>query len=253
MFGLFALAMESGLSFWERLAAWYEGSLFKEILTYLNDRYFTIEFGIYENFAMGEKAGITARNMVLAVALGLMIAAIMIARLRTIHGAFVRKLLALDCTSPEKAKTLAELGEFDNVTVRRDLARGNVLRMVVRCREDDEEKWLADANPKNENVEAKDQGLQEEAGSEEKTAEFTSDCPQKAAKQEIRKPDFTTAHFYIPEDLRYRAEIRFDAKGSGWLPVIAVVLLTVLASAAICWFLPDVVAFADNLISIFTP
>lgn len=253
MFHVFSLFSESGLSFWERVAAWYEKSLLKELVTYFGERYFSVEFGVYENFSLGQNASVTARNMILAVAVGLIVASIMTAYLRMGHGGFVRKLLAEDCTSPEKAKTLSELGYFRSSIIRRELTRGTVLRMVVRCREEELRKELATTNQKGE-VEKKateDQSDEAQAVLEEQTP---SDGVE-AGKPVLRpfRPDFLTAHFYIPEELRYRAEIRFEAKGSGWLPLLIVVVLTVIAASALCYFLPDVVAFADNLISFFSP
>ena len=150
MFHVFSLFSESGLSFWERVAAWYENSLLKELVTYFGERYFSVEFGVYENFSLGQNASVTARNMILAVAVGLIVASIMTAYLRMGHGGFVRKLLAEDCTSPEKAKTLSELGYFRSSIIRRELTRGTVLRMVVRCREEELWKELATTNQKGE-------------------------------------------------------------------------------------------------------
>ena len=71
--------------------------------------------------------------------------------------------------------------------------------------------------------------------------------------QKPEKIDFTTAHFYIPEDLRYRAEIRFDEKGSSWRSAILLTVGAVVVAALLCAFLPDVVAFVDNLITLFAP
>ena len=65
--------------------------------------------------------------------------------------------------------------------------------------------------------------------------------------------DFLKTAFYIPEELRIRSEIRFEKKGSGWLPVIAVVALIIVVATVLCWLLPDIVQFADNLISVFAP
>jgi len=41
-------------------------------------------------------------------------------------------LLKNECFSPESAKTLSELDLFRNASIRRELSRGNNLRMVVR-------------------------------------------------------------------------------------------------------------------------
>ena len=65
--------------------------------------------------------------------------------------------------------------------------------------------------------------------------------------------DFTTAHFYIPEDLKHRAELRFDQKGSSWLIVVLTVVLTPVIASLICQFLPDILRMCDNLITFLAP
>ena len=65
--------------------------------------------------------------------------------------------------------------------------------------------------------------------------------------------DFLTARFYIPEDLRYRAEIRFEKKGSGWGIVALVAVLTVVVAILLCRFLPSLFTLADNIITMLAP
>ena len=65
--------------------------------------------------------------------------------------------------------------------------------------------------------------------------------------------DYTVARFYVPEDLKYRAEIRYESRGSGWIPVLLTVVLSVVGAALICWLLPDFVQLLDNLISMTAP
>jgi hypothetical protein len=65
--------------------------------------------------------------------------------------------------------------------------------------------------------------------------------------------DFTLARFYIPEDLKYRAELRFEQKGSGWLFVLLTVVVTPILASLICQFLPDLLQMCDNLISFLAP
>ena len=56
--------------------------------------------------------------------------------------------------------------------------------------------------------------------------------------------------FYIPEEKKYTAEIRFDAKGASIGTFIVVVVAALLTCALICYFLPDLLKMADNFISI---
>lgn len=232
MFRLFTVMLSvGGETLWERISAWYQNSLLNEILTYIEERYFTVEFGSYDNFAISGSAGTTARNAILAMAIGIVVASIMTAYLRNGLGGFVRKLIAEEVNSPENAKTLTELGYFRSSMIRRELVRGSSLRMVVRCRETE-----ACEDAEREGQEIPENAKKTHTGVEKAT-----------------KIDFCTAHFYIPEDLRYRAELRFDKKGSGWGPVILTSIAVIFVAAALCWFLPDVLQFADNLISMTAP
>lgn len=218
-----------GVSIWERIATWYQDSLLRELLVYLNERYFTVEFGAYDHISLSGNAGTTVRNIVLALALGIIVASLMTVYTRNGLGGFVRRLNAAEANSPDKAKTLMELGYFRSPMIRHELSHGSSLRMVVKCLE--KEKF--------------EQAQVDTAQSGEKG--------RNARKEATFRIDFLTAHFYIPEDLRYRADIRFDQKGSGWISVLITVILTAVAAAAVCFFLPDLLQMADNLITSLSP
>ena len=226
-----------GGSLWEKIAEWYQGSLIHELLEYLSQTYFSVDFGTYEHFSVSGTSGGTVRNMILAIALGIIIAAVLTAYTREGLGGFVRRLIKEDALAPEKSKTLMELGYFRSTMLRRALSRGSALRMVVRCTEQE----AFEANRAEQGTDA--------VGTADKPK---AKIPFLKGTSEYRM-DFTTARFYIPEDLRHRAEIRFDKKGSGWIPVIVISVVTVIAASALCFFLPDLLQFADNLIGIFSP
>ena len=220
-----------GASPLDALAEWYQNSVIAEMLEYFSQRYFTVEFGNYENFSISSNAGVMARNLILALAFGFIAAILMTAYTRVHLGGFVRKLIKAECTSPESAKTLYELGFFRSVSIRSALKRGSVLRMAVRyCTPEDRAAARAAISP-----------------------EEGESAPTPTARQLSEKIDFLKDGFYIPEELRIRAEIRFESRGSGWLPVLGAVAAIAVVAAVFCWFLPDVVQFADNLITVFAP
>lgn len=246
MFGLFALFSEGGLSFWEKIAAWYESSVINELFTYLTERYFSVELGTYENFSVGAGTATTVRNIILALMIGFIAASVMTAYTRQGLGGFVRKLLREECLSPEQAKTLMELGYFRSSMIRRELSRGTTLCMVVRCCE---EKPSQDPTPEQKTTQGQDQ-----SSAPDQIAEaFENVTPASQNTQTYRKIDFLTARFYIPEDLRYRADVRFDAKGSSWGLVAVSAVISILAAALLCWLFPDVIALADNIITWLAP
>ena len=217
----------------EKIAVWYQNSVFYELLNHFKEQYFTIEFGAYENFSVGTGASSVARNLILAVIIGTIIATGMAVYTRSVLGGFVRALLKSGADSTENAKKLSELGFFRSAAIRYELSRGVTLRKVIRCTQ--EEAFLAEEAAK---VEALD-------GEGKK-----SQNPYTAKRF---RPDFLTAQYYIPEDLRIRAELRFEKKGSGWGLFVLIAVVIVIVAALLGRFLPDIFQFADNLISMMAP
>ena len=87
-----------------------EPSLWEELWTYFNDKYFSVELGQYENIEIGTGTLLTFRNIILGLFAGLVIAAAFASYDKNRLGGFVRKMIREDCLWPEKARTLAELG-----------------------------------------------------------------------------------------------------------------------------------------------
>lgn len=278
MFDFTHLLSANAPGLWERIAEWYQDSVIHELITYFEERYFTMEFGAYENFSLSTGGAATIRNLVFAMAVAMVVCAIWTAHVRIGLGRFVRRLLRTEATSPESAKTLAELELFRNATLRRELARGTNLRMVVRCVHADGRDTAVGAwretdpylAPNAEPVSEPDgAGSTEGEGSADEqtatlktpstTAETAPTCCENAptyrknANKQALSIDFLTARFYVPEDLKYRAEIRFEKRGSGWPAAVLTVVLAVVLAALLCWLLPDLIHLADLIISLASP
>lgn len=218
---------------WERVTVWYQNSALHDAVAFLVEKFFTVELHPYEHFNFSLSAGATIRNTILALAAGLILAAFFTVYTRTKLGGFVRKLIADGCLSEDSAKTLYELGYFRDAAIRRHLARGGPLSMVVR----------SVAAPA-ENADPGELPPQKKAAKSWKN--FFLPAPK-------NKPDFPTARFYIPEDLRIRAEIRFEKKGSDKRTLIATVIAAVIVFSLLCQLVPEILQMADNLISILAP
>ncbi|MBQ8432615.1 MAG: hypothetical protein IJX28_06990 [Clostridia bacterium] len=233
MYSMTAVLFSAGSeSFWEKLSVWYRNSVIHELLTFLKERYFTVELGAYDNFTLGSDAAATLQTIFIALAFGIVIAAGMTAYTRSVLGGFVRKLVKSGANSPETALTLSELGYFRSSSIRSELWRGVTLRKVIRCVQ--EEEFLAGEQARKE-------------------AHLAAGKPASAFEPRRFRPDYTTARFYLPEELRYRAEVRFERKGSGWgLFLLSVVGAFVLA-ALLCWLLPDLLQLMDNFINLMSP
>lgn len=208
---MFLLQFQSAafaVTLWDRLVGWYHRSVFRELIDYLDTTYFSVDLGIYQHFSVSSQTGSVVKNLILGLAFGFILAAGISCYLKTVHGGFVRRLLAEGCNSPETARSLYELGYFHNISIRNQLRRGGTIGALVR-----------------------------RVGA--------------AGEPATDATDLSAARFYIPEDLRYRAEFRYEKKGSGAPVLILTVVLTVVAAALLCHFLPQLLGLADVILGIF--
>ncbi len=249
MFGAFASMSASAPTLWERIGEWYQNSFLRDIVAFF-DTLFRVELGTYENFSVGFGVGNVVRDIIIALAVGMIAAAIMTAYTRIGLGGFVRALLEQKCDSPATAKTLMELGYFRSSMIRRALLRDSALKLVVRRAEASSTVEDSEANGEND----ENQTVEEETDQAQNT-EKEAKKATRIAKFARKAPsiDFLTARFYIPEDLRYRAEIRFDKKGSGLGAVAVVAVLTAVVAILLCRFLPSLFTLADNIITMLAP
>ena len=203
-------------TFWEKIAQWYQNSTLGELITYFHQTYFSIQFGAYNNFSISEQSARIINQMIPALIWGMIIAAIVTVYSRRSIGGFIQTLLKKEALSPDSAVTLLDSGSFRSTVVRRQLCRNAYLKKVVLCCEE--------------------QAFLEEKG-----------------KDAAYKIDFTKDHFYIPEDLKYRAEFRFRTKGTGWMAVVMTVILVPVVVGLLCRFMPNILQFVDAIITFFAP
>ena len=157
----------------------------------------------YENFTFDSATAATVTSFVIALCLGIIVAALYNYYIHRVPGAAIRALLHAEALSPESAKTAAELGLSHSPLALWELTRGNSLARLTRLAND----------PQDE-------------------------------KADRRSPD---ARFYIPEELKYRAEIRFDKKGNGTFGLVFTCLLAVGVAALILALLPWFLGVIDGM------
>ena len=213
---IIAFLRATGSPFWEQIAGWYQNSTLGELITYFKETWFTIHFGVYDNFSITEQTAGIVNKIIPAVVWGIIIAAIATYISRRVLGSFVNTLLKKEAFSPETSITLLDAGAFRSTVVRRELCHSAFLRKVVFCPE--EQTFLA-----------------------------------QKGKDATYKIDFTKDRFYIPEELKYRAENRFSQKGSSWLYVVLTVIIVPIVVGLMCRFMPNVLQFADSIITFFAP
>lgn len=206
-----------------------EMSLWEELWAYLEGKYFSVDLGQYEHINVGSGSLITLRNIVLGMCAGIIIASIMAAYDKNKLGKFVRTVIKEQCLWPDKAKTLEELGFERDAIIKSNLRRGSVLGKVVKCVE----------------KEAFDRDV---AAMREQYLVKNGNTEGFVAPKYVM--DVNTAHFYIPDEEHYAADIRFDNKGSGWRAFLLVIIVTVVIAILVCFLLPDMIQLVDNMIDI---
>ena len=138
--------------------------------------------------------------LVWALFIGFVIASFMIFYHKRIIGSFVRALLEKQASSPESALSIYDLGFGKNTFIRNALRSDTTLRRLV---------WELD-----DNMQKREDGVIYSARS--------------------NMLDINNAKFYIPEENRIRAELRYSAKGTDvFTIIIAVVLFMAIAYAAL--------------------
>ncbi len=208
-----------------------EPSLLKELWDYFEGKYFSIDTGRYEHIQVGTGSLVTLQKIVLGMFAGIVVAAGFACYDKNRLGAFVRTLVKEQCLWPEKAQTLYELGFARNGSVKASLRSPNKLGKIVRC------------------VEKEAYEKQVEEARAAYVAEHGSDEGFFMPNYRI---DFDHDHFYIPDDEHYRAEIRYDEKGSGWRAFVLVLLVSIIGAALVCFLLPDMLQLVDNMIGILS-
>ncbi len=183
----------------------------EDVWNYIKGVFFGSDAGYYENLGFEKSPLFSFRLMVLGIFIGAIIACVVMAYNKQVLGNAVRKIIAEGATSKENAKTLSELGYEKNFFIRNAVRSGVSLRKVVKCVE--EEEYYAEQQREEEEYEQKRKN--------------DPSLPKYKAQEYM--VDVNTAHFYIPEEIRIRAEIRFEKKGSGWVAgVVGAILLCVI-------------------------
>ena len=187
----------------------------------------------YPNLNLDTDSMIFIKNLILGIFIGLCIAAFATVYNKRVLGNFVRKLLREECLSKESAKTLSELGVMQNYAIRNAVRKSVNLRRVVRCRE--EEEFLAE----QENLQHEFKG----ASKRNKKA---------VSREEKFEMDTANDHFYIPEDMKYMADVKFESRGTTWLGAILFVIIMAIVFVALLMFLPQIFETLDSFVGGFS-
>lgn len=210
-----------------------EKSLIAELWQYFIDKYFNPDAVYLENFKGGSNRILSLRLIIIGLTVGFCVAAILTIIDKKHLGGLVRKMLSDECVGKENAKTLYELGYGKNPAVRGSVKNGSVLKKWVRCVEEDEH---------NAEIEKKREEFEAAHANDEKKPQF---------REVVFKRDPDKHHFYIDEEKKYAAAIKFDSRGTNVVTAILVVLISIVICAFLCFVIPDMLTMFDNFISGF--
>lgn len=209
-------------------------SLIEELWNYFVNEYFTLKLPYFENFSIKTDGLVNISGILIGLMIGIVIAAGCSIYNKRYVGNFVRHVLYNDCLDHKSAKTLYELGYHKSPTIRSLVKSGTTLSRWVRCVEED--LFLEEVEKKR--VEFEELHKDDEKPPKFKVPEFKRD------------PD--TMHFYIPEEKKYAADVKFDAKGANVFTFIIVLILAVVLCGFLFYILPDILKMIDNFITIFS-
>lgn len=209
-----------------------EKSLFVELWEYFVDTYFSPEMPHMDNISLGTGTLVTMKTIIIGLTFGLIFASFVTMYNKKYIGGFVRRLLKEECFDPNRAKTLDELGYTKSFGVRHAISSNGTLVRWVKCVEEDE--FNAEIDKKRAEFD-----------------EMHKNDPKPPRFKEIEfKRDTKTMHFYIPEEKKYAADIKFDAKGATVRSFVLVAVVSILICAFLSYMLPDIVKMVDNFISV---
>ena len=208
-----------------------EKSLFQELYEYFDETYFSPDMPHLENISFGAGTLISLKMILIGITLGLIFASFITIYNKRYIGGFIRKMLKEGCHDASSAKTLEELGYSKKIGIKYALRSGSPLSRWARCIEEDE--FIANMKKKREEF--------EEVHKNEKNA-------PKFKEVEFKR-NVKTMHFYIPEEKKYAADVKFDAKGANWISFVLVAVVSIALCAFLSFVLPDLIKMADNFIS----
>lgn len=147
---------------------------------------------------------------------------------RRIPGVFIKKLHRAGAASADTAVTLADLEMEKNLLLKRSLCDGKPLRKYVEIANPDD---FIVKEPKN--------------GRFSRIMRKIFSLPEPEARTVI---DFARAKFFITDEARYTAEVRYNGKGADLLGVAIAVVLLAAIGFLLQWILPELISLVGGLI-----
>lgn len=161
------------------------------------------------------------KSLVWCAAAGLLIGMLLSYFARRDAAALIEVLSRQGIDTPEKAITLAEAGLEKNIPLKLALRTGKPLRRLLGCANED-------TFPVKKNGPIR--------------RFFTSEA-------EVVQTDLKTARFYLSEEMKYRAQTRYDTKGISPLHLLISAALLIATAAIVLYAAPKLVDLLDAFLS----
>ena len=203
-------------------------SLLEELWDYFVNMYF--ETGAtYPNLGMDSGSGFPMISLVFGLFFGITLASILIVYDKRVTGDLVRQVLYSGAVGKDNAKTLDELDIGRASQGAKSLRRSAYLKKIVKCVE--EEAFYAELA--------------------EKKAEYDKKRAEDKSLPEFKYVDYVFSgeeHYYIPEDKKYTAEIKYSKAATKWYSIPVAVIIALVLSFVLMLALPYILTLLDQMI-----
>lgn len=228
-----------------------EPTVIEELIDYIVTKYLTPNFGAYEytNINVDTDPLVTPAMIFVGAFVAVMAGAAAVIFNRRVLGRLVRRLLRNDAITPEKAKTLEELGLSDSRIIKFFL-NGTTLSKAVRCVEEDEYYGLKYVPYIHEDYSGtKSEDVEENEREARKNDAYTVSINTPRKLRYKRDPG--KDHFYIPERKKYHASVRFDIKGTNPLSLLILAAVYIVLGLIFIRIFPSLLKAIDTAIGAF--
>ena len=206
-------------------------SLVEELWDYFAETYLSGSTS-YPNLGLVGNSIVTLPAIIIGIAIGAILAVAFALRDNHVIGGFVRLMLERDAIGREKSLTLFDLGAGEHSAFARGLRKSASLRRMVRCVE--EEDFYAEQKTAREE--------------HEKKKEEDSTLPEFKEKQYVFDG---SEHFYIPEDKKIAAEIKYIKRKLKPQLIPLIIIASLILLFALILLLPYLLSVLDQLLGSF--
>ncbi len=180
----------------------------------------------YENFSL-DNPTVSVTVIIWALCIGLCVGSIFYTFARHSCWSLIKSLKKGEHSTKDKAVSLSELGLRATLLLKRDLKDGQSLR-----------KYVCIANPEECRLERKNK--------------FINKVYRHFRKEDMPvKYDLSKALFYLPEESRHTAEVRYESKGSPILAAIVACVLFGIVAVGLSLCMPKLLELLDEMITAY--